>query len=201
MASKKAQNEPSVSRTYRAAVKIGEDYVTIEETITLDVDASDAQIAQAVELGWRMFKAQQDSAKAQILEARESYGDDRERIALPSQLERISDLQRILGWDAQHLADFLAERRLDGSKLSRRQASLVVDQLRRLIDEQQRDSAPAHASQLEAIKRKAAELNVEVEVAIAKVIGESASIDTLTYGEANQLIQRMQSGRKRAPSK
>ena len=201
MASKKAQSEPSVSRTYRAAVKIGEDYVTIEETITLDVEASDEQIAQAVELGWRIFKAQQDSAKAQILEARESYGDDRERIALPSQLERISDLQRILGWDAQQLADFLAERRLDGSKLSRRQASLVVDQLRRLIDEQQRDSAPAHTSQLEAIKRKAAELNVEVEVAITKVIGESASIDTLTYGEANQLIQRMQSGRKRAPSK
>jgi hypothetical protein len=201
MASKKAQSEPSVSRTYRAAVKIGEDYVTIEETITLDVEASDEQIAQAVELGWRIFKAQQDSAKAQILEARESYGDDRERIALPSQLERISDLQRILGWDAQQLTDFLAERRLDGSKLSRRQASLVVDQLRRLIDENQRDSAPAHTIQLEAIKRKAAELNVEVEVAITKVIGESASIDTLTYGEANQLIQRMQSGRKRAPSK
>jgi hypothetical protein len=201
MASKKAQSEPSVSRTYRAAVKIGEDYVTIEETITLDVAATDDQIAQAVELGWRIFKAQQDSAKAQILEAREAYGDDRERIALPSQLERISDLQRILGWDAQQLADFLAERRLDGSKLSRRQASLVVDQLRRLIDENQRDSAPAHTSQLEAIKRKAAELNVEVEVAITKVIGESSSIDTLTYGEANQLIQRMQSGRKRAQSK
>lgn len=201
MASKKAQSEPSVSRTYRAAVKIGEDYVTIEETITLDVDATDDQIAQAVELGWRIFKAQQDSAKAQILEARESYGDDRERIALPSQLERISDLQRILGWDAQQLADFLAERRLDGSKLSRRQASLVVDQLRRLIDEQQRDAAPAHASQIEAIKRKATELNVEVDVAITKVIGASATIETLTYGEANQLIQRMQSGRKRTPTK
>jgi hypothetical protein len=201
MASKKAQNEPSVSRTYRAAVKIGEDYVTIEETITLDIDATDEQIAHAVELGWRIFKAQQDSAKAQILEARESYGDDRERIALPSQLERISDLQRLLGWEAQQLADFLAERRLDGSKLSRRQASLVVDQLRRLIDEQQRDAAPAHTSQIEAIKRKAHELNVEVDVAIAKVIGESATIDTLTYGEANQLIQRMQSGRKRTPTK
>ncbi len=201
MASKKAQSDPSVSRTYRAAVKIGEDYVTIEETITLDVDATDEQIAQAVELGWRIFKAQQDSAKAQILEARESYGDDRERIALPSQLERINDLQRILGWDAQQLADFLAERRLDGSKLSRRQASLVVDQLRRLIDEQQRDAAPAHASQIEAIKRKASELNVEVAVAITKVIGDSATIETLTYGEANQLIQRMQSGRKRTATK
>lgn len=201
MASKKAQSEPSVSRTYRAAVKIGEDYVTIEETITLDVDATDDQITQAVELGWRIFKAQQDSAKAQILEARESYGDDRERIALPSQLERISDLQRILGWDAQQLADFLAERRLDGSKLSRRQASLVVDQLRRLIDEQHRDAAPAHASQIEAIKRKASELNVEVEVAITKVIGDSTTLETLTYGEANQLIQRMQSGRKRTPTK
>jgi hypothetical protein len=201
MASKKAQSEPSVSRTYRAAVKIGEDYVTIEETITLDIDATDEQIAHAVELGWRIFKAQQDSAKAQILEARESYGDDRERIALPSQLERISDLQRVLGWEAQQLADFLAERRLDGSKLSRRQASLVVDQLRRLIDEQQRDAAPANTSQIEAIKRKANELNVEVAVAIAKVIGESATIDTLTYGEANQLIQRMQSSRKRTSSK
>ncbi|MFZ9857608.1 MAG: hypothetical protein ACO3F2_04650 [Roseiflexaceae bacterium] len=201
MASKKAHSEPSVSRTYRAAVKIGEDYVTIEETITLDMDATDEQIAQSVELGWRIFKAQQDSAKAQILEARESYGDDRERIALPSQLERISDLQRLLGWDAQQLSDFLAERRLDGSKLSRRQASLVVDQLRRLIDEQQRDAAPAHASQIEAIRRKAGELHVEVEVAIAKVIGEHATIDTLTYGEANQLFQRMQSGRKRTSSK
>ena len=200
MASKKAQHEPSVSRTYRAAVKIGEDYVTIEETITLDVDATDDQIAQAVELGWRIFKAQQDSAKAQILEARESYGDDRERIALPSQLERISDLQRVLGWDAQQLTDFLAERRLDGSKLSRRQASLVIDQLRRAIDEYQRDAVPAHASQIEAIRRKAHELNVDVDVAVTRVIGERATIESLTYGEANQLIQRMQSGRKRTPS-
>ena len=131
--------ESTVTRTFRAAVKIGEDYVTIEESIALPLNASDDDIANAVALGWRIYAQQRDAGEAQILEARESYGADRERGALPSQLQRIDDLQKILGWDATQLATYLQERRLDVRQLTRRQASHLIDQLRRLLDEQQRD--------------------------------------------------------------
>ena len=40
--------ESLVTRTYRAAIKSGDDYITIEETIALPPTASDAEIAQYV---------------------------------------------------------------------------------------------------------------------------------------------------------
>ena len=42
-------NEALVTRTYRAAIRCGEDFITIEETIALPPTASDAEIAQAVD--------------------------------------------------------------------------------------------------------------------------------------------------------
>jgi hypothetical protein len=97
----------------------------------------------AVALGWRIYAQQRDAGEAQILEARESYGADRERGALPSQLQRIDDLQKILGWDAPQLAAYLQERRLDVRQLTRRQPQLI-DQLRRLLDEQRHDGRFHH---------------------------------------------------------
>ena len=60
--------EALVSRTYRAAIKSGDDYITIEETISLPPTASDSEIAQAVDTGLRIFRAQQSAVEAQMAE-------------------------------------------------------------------------------------------------------------------------------------
>ena len=60
------RTQSSVTRTLRAAVKIGEDYVTIEESITLASDASDADIAAAVALGWRIYTQQVETEAGQF---------------------------------------------------------------------------------------------------------------------------------------
>jgi hypothetical protein len=57
-----ARPEATVSRTYRAAIRIGEDYVTLEETIVLPLDASDEEVAKAVDLGWRIYRQRPRSA-------------------------------------------------------------------------------------------------------------------------------------------
>lgn len=59
-------NQTSIARTYRVAAKIGDDYHTIEEVITLPLDATDADIAQAIALGQRIYVAQQDAVSAQL---------------------------------------------------------------------------------------------------------------------------------------
>jgi len=42
---RKSGEERLVSRTYRAAIRLGEDFITLEETITLPLDASDEEVA------------------------------------------------------------------------------------------------------------------------------------------------------------
>jgi hypothetical protein len=189
--------ESTVTRTFRAAVKIGEDYVTIEESIALPLDASDADIANAVALGWRIYAQQRDAGEAQILEARESYGADRERGALPSQLQRIDDLQKILGWDATQLATYLQERRLDVRQLTRRQASHLIDQLRRLLDEQRRDEGPITKGQHETLQRMAATYGLELDTAVGQYLGLDVPAEQLTFGEASKLTALMQPKRRR----
>jgi hypothetical protein len=189
--------ESTVTRTFRAAVKIGEDYVTIEESIALPLDASDADIANAVALGWRIYAQQRDAGEAQILEARESYGADRERSALPSQLQRIDDLQKILGWDATQLATYLQERRLDVRQLTRRQASHLIDQLRRLLDEQQRDEGPITKGQHETLQRMATTYGLELDAAVGQYLGLDVPAEQLTFGEASKLTALLQPKRRR----
>ena len=45
---RKSSDERLVSRTYRAAIRLGEDFITLEETISLPLDASDEEVTQAV---------------------------------------------------------------------------------------------------------------------------------------------------------
>jgi len=56
----------TITRTYRAAIKAGDDFVTIEETVTLSTNASDTDIAAAVATGLRIFTAQAAAVEAQI---------------------------------------------------------------------------------------------------------------------------------------
>ena len=61
-----SRTDAGVTRTLRAALKIGEDYVTIEESITLARDASDADIQAAVALGWRIYTQQREIGRAHV---------------------------------------------------------------------------------------------------------------------------------------
>lgn len=58
--------QPSIARTYRVAAKIGDDYHTLEEVVTLPLDATDADIAQAVAVGQRIYAAQQAAVSVQL---------------------------------------------------------------------------------------------------------------------------------------
>jgi hypothetical protein len=190
------ESDGHIARTLRMAVKIGEDYVTIEETITLPVGASDAQIQEAVDLGWRIYTQQRDAAEAQILEARESYGGDNERPALPSQRQRISDLQQRLTWDDATYARFVAERGWDMATLTRQQASQIVQLMRRVYDDYQRQNAPANRRQISDLQRLATRLNVDINGMMTRQYGDDVTIDNLTYGEAAQLMQALEKQRR-----
>ena len=183
-----ARPQSSVTRTLRAALKIGEDYVTIEESITLASDASDDEIHAAVAFGWRVYTQQREAIEAQISEMRDAYGSDRERAALPSQLRTIDNLQRVLGWDAAQLANYLAERRLDITLLTRRQASTLIEQLRRLFDDQQRDEGPINKGQYDVIQRVATSTQTDIAAAIRQHLNIDVSLADLIYGEATRLI-------------
>ena len=71
---RKGSDERLVSRTYRAAIRIGEDFITLEETITLPLDAADEEVAQAIDLGWRIYRAQREAAESQIGDIRSTVG-------------------------------------------------------------------------------------------------------------------------------
>ncbi len=50
---------PIVSRTLRAAIKVGDHYWTVETALTLPVGATDADISAALALSARIYEAQQ----------------------------------------------------------------------------------------------------------------------------------------------
>ncbi len=185
-----------VSRTYRMAVKIGEDYLTIEETVSLPVTASDDDVHAAVALGWRIYTQQRAAAEAQILEARESYGGDNERPVIDSQLQRIHQLQQLLGWSAQELDRFLSDRGLDSARLTRQQATQVVQLLRRIRDDAQRQNSPANRRQIADIQRAATAQNLDVDALVQRLFGEAIALEALTFGEANQLLQSFEKQRR-----
>lgn len=66
-------NQTGIARTYRVATKIGDDYFTIEEVVTLPMDATDTEIEQAVALGQRIYVAQQEAVFAQLATLRAAF--------------------------------------------------------------------------------------------------------------------------------
>lgn len=192
-----ARPQSSVTRTLRAALKIGEDYVTIEESITLASDASDAEIDAAVAFGWRVYTRQREAIEAQISELRDAYGSDRERPALPSQLRAIENVQRVLNWDAAQLANFLAERRYDITQLTRRQASTIIEQLRRSVDEQQRAEGPITKGQYDTLQRLATSTHIDIDAAIRQHLNLDVPLAELTFGEATLLVNALRTERPR----
>jgi pyruvate/2-oxoglutarate dehydrogenase complex dihydrolipoamide acyltransferase (E2) component len=147
-----AKNEQStISRTLRAAIRIGEDFYTVEETITLPIDAGDEEIARAVDVGMRIYAAQRAAAEGQIRDLRAQVVSN----PLPVQIREpdapASDKQRAymdyllneLGWDTGRLHEFATERRFDILTLNKREASELIDQLKAQLEARSAEKEPA----------------------------------------------------------
>jgi hypothetical protein len=133
--------QASVTRTLRAAVKVGDDYYTIEESITLPPSAGDDQIAQAVATGLRMYEAQRAAVEAQLRDLREHVTSQplpvqiREPDAPASEKQRqyMDYLLKELSWDNERLTAFAAERMLNLLTLTKREASELIDELKGML--------------------------------------------------------------------
>src|SRR5215217_9536178 len=139
---RKSGDERMVSRTYRAAIRIGEDFVTVEETIALPLDASDEEVTQAVDLGWRIFRAQREAADAQVNDIRSAIGTpapitvrDPDSPASDKQRNYIVTLQDNLAWNGEHLAAYAEEQNVDLVTMTKGQASVFIDGLKKLSEE------------------------------------------------------------------
>jgi hypothetical protein len=139
---RKSGEDRMVSRTYRAAIRIGEDFITLEETIALPLDASDEEVAQAVDLGWRIYRAQREAAEAQVTDIRGTIGApqpitvrDPDSPASDKQRHYIATLQDNLTWNSEQLAAYAEDQSVDLVTMTKGQASLFIDGLKKLAEE------------------------------------------------------------------
>lgn len=152
--------ERMVTRTYRTAVRLGEDFITLEETITLPIDASDDEVAQAVDLGWRIYRAQRSAVEAQVAGVRENGAGanhitvkDPDAPASDKQRNYISALQEDLSWTSDQLQGYARDQQIDLVTMTKGQASGFIDGLKKLSEERgeyDRTSTPAPAPALAA---------------------------------------------------
>ncbi len=184
-------DERSVTRTYRAAIRLGEDFVTLEETITLPVGASDEEVQAAVDLGWRIYRAQREAVEQQVSSVRETQGAptpivvrDPDAPASDKQRNYIATLQDNLSWTSEQLSTYASEHGVDLVTMTKGQASTFIDGLKKLAEERARyqgdarsrtaDEAPAEnghtpasEKQLQALARlaqgRAIDLDAETE--------------------------------------
>ena len=149
---KNEQVHATVTRTFRAAIRVGEDFYTVEEAVTLPT-ATDDEVAQAVALGERIYQTQRIAAEQQIRQVREQTAG----YALPIQIREpdapASDKQRQymdrlvneLGWEGDELHGFASERQLDLLTLTKRDASVLIDEMKTLLG--RKDGAAKDAPQ------------------------------------------------------
>lgn len=213
--------ERSVTRTYRAAIRLGEDYVTLEETITLPIDASDAEIQQAVDLGWRIYRTQREALESQIASVRETQGipapiivRDPDAPASEKQRNYIAALQEDLAWTSEQLSGYAQEHGVELVTMTKGQASGFIDSLKKLAEERSsyaangnRTPAPAGEDaraatrsqplterQHQALIRMAQERNVDLDAETQQRFGSPVS--AISGEQASALITEWQrSGR------
>ncbi|HEY1011745.1 MAG TPA: hypothetical protein VGE07_03515 [Herpetosiphonaceae bacterium] len=146
-------NEALVTRTYRAAIRCGEDFITIEETISLPPAASDDEISQAVDTGLRIYRAQQAAIEAQVAAIRAEHPAAGPRILDPEapasekQRSYLEYLANALEWPAGQLQNHLRDQGATLEALTKGQASEIIDALKKQLDGGQpapaSESAPA----------------------------------------------------------
>ncbi len=219
----KNEMQPLVTRTLRAAVKIGDDYYTIEETISLPPTADDDQIAQAVDAGLRMYTAQREAVEAQVRNLREQVVSQplpvqlREPDAPASDKQRayMDFLARELNIDGDQLAMIANEHNMDLHTLTKREASELIDVLKKRqeagnadgAEEDSHEEAPAPQAkpaqpalpmgdritqrQIRALDRLAEERGVDLDAEVQERFGERP-VDQLTTDEAGRLLGELQ---------
>ena len=135
-------DERSITRTYRTAIRIGEEFITLEETISLPIDASDEEVVQAVELGWRIYGAQREAIERQVAGVREAQPQpapftvrDPESPASDKQRNYIAALQDDLIWTSEQLTGYAGEQGVDLVTLNKGQASGFIDGMKKLAEE------------------------------------------------------------------
>lgn len=205
----------SVTRTYRAAIRLGEDYITLEETITLPIDASDAEVQQAVELGWRIYRAQREAIEQQIAAVREAAAShvtvtarDAEAPASERQRNYIAALQDQLNWTSDQLKAFAGEQGVDLTTLTKAQASSFIDELKKIAEERARYAAevrtrsaeevravseggqPASEKQLQALARLALARSLDLDAECVQRFGVPSS--ALSFDQARVLLSEWQ---------
>jgi hypothetical protein len=129
-----------VTRTLRAAVKIGDDYYTIEETISLPPTANDDQITEAVDAGLRIYTAQREAVEAQVRALRDQVIAQPLPVQIKDPDSPASDKQRAymdflvkeLHLDAERLGAIAGEHSMDVLTLTKREASELIDELKKL---------------------------------------------------------------------
>ncbi len=211
-----SSHERSVTRTYRAAVRLGEDYITLEETITLPLTASDDDVQQAVELGLRIYRAQREAVDQQVAGIREAQGApaaitvrDPEAPASEKQRNYIATLQDNLTWSSDQLSTYAGEHSVDLVTLTKGQASSFIDGLKKLADERVRyqaeprpraiaddpladgvGSQPASEKQLQALARLAQSRALDLDQESERRFGVSSS--DLSDEQARMLLSEWQ---------
>jgi len=211
-----SSHERSVTRTYRAAVRLGEDYITLEETITLPLTASDDDVQQAVELGLRIYRAQREAVEQQVAGIREAQGApaaitvrDPESPASEKQRNYIATLQDNLTWSSDQLSTYAGEHSVDLVTLTKGQASSFIDGLKKLADERVRyqaeprpraiaddpladgvGSQPASEKQLQALARLAQSRALDLDQESERRFGISSS--DLSDEQARMLLSEWQ---------
>ncbi len=181
--------ERSVTRTYRSAIRIGEDYITLEETITLPIDASDEDVTKAVDLGWRMFQAQRSAAEQQAGAIREAAGSpaaitirDPEAPASDKQRNYIATLQDTLSWSNDQISSYATEQSVDLVTMTKGQASQFIDGLKKIADD--RVSYRTKSADADATARQVPAAN-----------GAAPATNGAAHAEDYQPINEMQLGR------
>lgn len=211
MAPARTSDERLVTRTYRAAIKLGDDYVTLEETVTLPVTATDEDIAQAVDLGLRIYAAQRAAVDTQIQGLREAQGApapitvrDPDSPASDKQRNYIATLQDQMSWTTEQLASYASEQSVDLVTLTKGQASVFIDGLKKVADERPRyndqpaqqtahaprDGATATEKQVQALHKIAQSRNLDLEGEVRSRY--SATVAALSSEQASALLSEWQ---------
>ncbi|MBX0331421.1 hypothetical protein K2Z83_27595 [Oscillochloris sp. ZM17-4] len=132
---------PTVTRTYRAAIRLGEDYITLEETITLPLDAGDDAVQRAVDLGWRIYTAQHEAVAQQASQVRAdtpAAPASAPKPASDKQRAFIDTLAREVGWDGDALTAFAVAQGVDSwETMSAAQAAALIDAIKAQKAEQE----------------------------------------------------------------
>jgi hypothetical protein len=219
---RKNSDERMVSRTYRAAIRIGEDFITMEETIALPLDASDEEVTQAVDLGWRIFRAQREAADAQVTDIRSAIGTpapitvrDPDSPASDKQRNYIATLQDNLAWNSEHLAAYAEEQSVDLVTMTKGQASVFIDGLKKLSEERANygdgtrakasstpptrsaepaappsNGAPVNEKQIHAMERLAQQHGLDLNNESRRRF--DVDVHSLTHEQASSLLRELQ---------